>query len=68
MARILSLSLRLAASMSADHVVVGAFTLLFPFVVPAPMVGLGLLMAGLQTFIFVLLSTVYIGGAVSEEH
>ena len=68
LARILSLSLRLAASMSADHVVVGAFTLLFPFVVPAPMVGLGLLMAGLQTFIFVLLSTVYIGGAVSEEH
>ena len=68
MARILSLSLRLTASMSADHIVVGAFTLLFPFVVPFPMVGLGLLMAGVQTFIFVLLSSIYIGGAVSEGH
>lgn len=68
LARILSLSLRLAASMGADHVVVGAFTLLFPFLVPAPMVGLGMLMAGLQTFIFVLLSTVYLGGALAKEH
>lgn len=68
LARILSLSLRLTASMSADHIVVGAFTLLFPFVLPFPMVGLGLLMAGVQTFIFVLLSTIYIGAAVSEEH
>lgn len=67
-ARLLSLSLRLAGSMSADHVVIGAFTSLFPFVLPAPMVALGLLMAFLQTFIFTLLSTIYISVAVSDEH
>lgn len=68
LARMLSLSLRLAGSMSADHVVVGAFTSLFPLVLPAPMVALGLLMAVLQTFIFIMLSTIYIAGAVTEEH
>jgi len=67
-ARLLSLSLRLSGSMSADHVVVGAFTILFPLGLPAPMVALGLLMAGLQTFIFIMLSTIYISGAVAEEH
>ncbi len=68
LARLLSLSLRLSGSMSADHVVVGAFTQLFPLVLPAPMVALGLLMAVLQTFIFTMLSTIYISGAVAEEH
>lgn len=68
LARILSLSVRLAGSMGADHVVLGAFTYMVPLVVPAPMMALGLLMAFLQTFIFILLSTIYLGGAVSEEH
>jgi len=68
LARLLSLSLRLSGSMSADHVVVGAFTMLFPLVLPAPMVALGLMMAVLQTFIFTMLSTIYIAGAVAEEH
>jgi F-type H+-transporting ATPase subunit a len=66
--RLLSLSLRLSGSMSADHVVVGAFTMLFPAVLPAPMMALGVLMAFLQTFIFTMLSTIYISGAVSEGH
>lgn len=67
-ARLLSLSLRLSGSMSADHVVVGAFTILFPLLLPAPMVALGILMAFLQTFIFTMLSTIYVANAVSEEH
>lgn len=68
LARILSLSVRLAGSMGADHVVVGAFTIMVPLVVPAPMLALGLLMAFLQTFIFVLLSSIYLGSAVAHEH
>jgi F-type H+-transporting ATPase subunit a len=68
LARILSLSLRLSASVSAEHVVVGAFMMIFPYVLPATMVTLGLILGFLQTFIFVLLSTVYVGQAVSEEH
>lgn len=68
LARILSLSLRLSASVSAEHVVVGAFAMIFPFILPSAMVTLGIILAFLQTFIFVLLSTVYVGQAVSEEH
>ena len=68
LARILSLSVRLMGSMGADHVVVGAFTFMVPWVVPVPMMALGLLMAFLQTFIFILLSTIYLGGALSEGH
>jgi len=68
LARILSLSLRLSASVSAEHVVVGAFAMIFPFVLPSAMITLGIILGFLQTFIFVLLSTVYVGQAVSEEH
>jgi F0F1-type ATP synthase membrane subunit a len=37
-------------------------------VVPWPMLGLGLLGAVIQTFIFIMLTSVYIAGAVAEEH
>jgi F-type H+-transporting ATPase subunit a len=67
-ARVLSLSLRLAASMGADHIVIIAFTSISAFIVPVPMIALGLGMAGLQTYIFTMLSTMYLGGALSEEH
>ena len=32
------------------------------------MMGLGVLGATIQTFIFIMLTTVYISGAVAEEH
>jgi len=32
------------------------------------MMGLGILGATIQTFIFVMLTTVYISGAVAQEH
>ncbi len=32
------------------------------------MMGLGILGALIQTFIFVMLTTVYVSGAVAEEH
>jgi F-type H+-transporting ATPase subunit a len=39
-----------------------------PFLVPLPMMLLGLLTGGLQAFIFMLLSIVYLQGAVAVEH
>jgi F0F1-type ATP synthase membrane subunit a len=36
--------------------------------VPLPMMALGLITASLQAFIFVLLTTIYLGGAVATEH
>jgi F-type H+-transporting ATPase subunit a len=42
---------------------------MLPFVIPWPMMGLGIFGAFLQTFVFIMLTMVYIGGAVAtEEH
>jgi F-type H+-transporting ATPase subunit a len=69
MARPLSLSIRLMGNMFADHAVVGTFTALIPILVPVPMLLMGVLVCIVQTLVFCVLSTVYIGGAVAhEEH
>jgi F-type H+-transporting ATPase subunit a len=68
-ARPLSLSLRLMANMFADHLVVGVFLGLVPFLVPVPIMLLGTLVVVVQTLVFCILSTVYIGLAIQhEEH
>jgi F-type H+-transporting ATPase subunit a len=42
---------------------------MLPFVLPWPMMGLGIFGAFLQTFVFIMLTMVYIAGAtVVEEH
>ncbi len=67
LARPLSLSLRLMANMFGDHMVVGIFTLLVPFLVPVPFLLLGTIVVTVQTAVFCILSTVYIGLAI-EHH
>jgi F-type H+-transporting ATPase subunit a len=69
LARIVSLSLRLAGNVGGEHIATGIFFSMVPILVPWPMMLLGLIGALLQTFIFVILSTIYIAGAVAhEEH
>jgi F-type H+-transporting ATPase subunit a len=68
-ARILSLGMRLFGNIMGEHTATGIFMGLLPFVVPWPMMGLGIFGAFLQTFVFIMLTMVYIGGAVAtEEH
>lgn len=68
-ARILSLGMRLFGNIFGEHTATGIFMGLMPFVVPWPMMGLGIFGAFLQTFVFIMLMMVYIGGAVAaEEH
>ena len=67
-ARILSLTVRLYANMFAGDLVTQAFFSLIPILVPVLFLGLHLGVALVQTFIFVMLSLVYLGMAVSEEH
>ncbi len=67
-ARVLTLSVRLLANMFADHTVVGVWLMLVPFVVPAIFMGLGLVIAVLQAFVFSLLTMIYIGQALEEAH
>ena len=68
LARILTLSLRLLANMFADHTVVGVWLSLVPVVIPAIFMGLGVLVACLQAFVFSLLTMIYIGSALEEAH
>jgi len=69
LARILSLSMRLFGNIFGEHTATGIFMGMLPFVLPWPMMGLGIFGAILQTFVFIMLTMVYIGGAVTvEEH
>lgn len=67
-ARIVTLAVRLLANMFADHMVVAVWITLVPIAVPALFMGLGLLVAVLQAFVFSLLTMIYIGQALEEPH
>jgi F-type H+-transporting ATPase subunit a len=67
-ARIMSLTIRLFANMFAGEMVTLAFFSLIPVGVPLLFLGLHIGVSFIQTYIFVLLSTVYLAGAVAEEH
>jgi F-type H+-transporting ATPase subunit a len=68
LARMLTLSVRLLANMYADHTVVAVWLTLVPIGVPAIFMGLGLIIAFLQAFVFALLTLIYIGLALEEPH
>ena len=68
-ARILSLGMRLFGNIYGEHTATGIFTGLVPVIAPMPMMALGIFGALLQTYVFIMLTTVYIAGAVAaEEH
>jgi F-type H+-transporting ATPase subunit a len=66
LARPLSLALRLMGNMFGDHTVLAIFLGLVPFVVPIPVMILGVLVCIVQTLVFCLLSVVYIGLAIEQ--
>ncbi|HVI10318.1 MAG TPA: F0F1 ATP synthase subunit A [Candidatus Binatia bacterium] len=68
LARVLSLTIRLFANMFAGDMVTLVFFSLVPIGVPIIFLGLHIGVSLLQTYIFVLLTTVYLQGAVAEEH
>ncbi len=68
LARILSLTIRLFANMFASDMVTLVFFTLFPVAIPVIFMLLHAGVALIQTYIFVLLATVYIGEAVAHEH
>jgi F-type H+-transporting ATPase subunit a len=68
LARVLSLTIRLFANMFAGDMVTLVFISLIPIGVPILFLGLHIGVSFLQTYIFVLLTTVYLQGAVAEEH
>jgi len=68
LARILSLTVRLYANMFAGDMVTLVFFSLFPIAIPVIFMLLHVGVSFIQTYIFVLLATVYIGEAVEREH
>ncbi|HLW52663.1 MAG TPA: F0F1 ATP synthase subunit A [Candidatus Angelobacter sp.] len=68
LARIMSLSVRLYANMFAGDAVTNAFFSLVPIGLPVIFLGLHLFVAFLQAYVFVLLTTIYLQGAVAQEH
>ena len=68
LARMLSLTVRLYANMFAGDMVTWVFFSLVPIGVPIIFLGLHPGVSLLQTYIFILLTIVYLSGAVAEEH
>jgi F-type H+-transporting ATPase subunit a len=68
MSRPLSLTIRLYANMYAGEQVTLAFIGLVPLVIPVAFMGLHVFVAFLQAFVFMLLTMVYVAGAVEHEH
>lgn len=65
--RPVSLSLRLFMNITGDHMVLGVFTNLVHYIIPAIFIGLGIFVSFLQAFIFTVLSAIYISLATAHE-
>ena len=68
LARVMSLTIRLFANMFAGDMVTLVFFSLVPILVPVIFLGLHIFVSLLQAYIFALLTTVYLQGAVAAEH
>ena len=67
--RPITLAVRLMLNMAVDHLIVGIFLGLIAVVVPLPVMLLGIIVVVVQTLVFALLTSIYIGLATEhEEH
>lgn len=67
-ARPLTLTVRLFGNMVAKHILLLVLAILAPLLIPGLILALGLLVSVVQAFVFTLLSTLYLAGAVEEAH
>lgn len=68
LARPVTLSVRLFGNMISKHLILIILGILAPAIVPVAILGLGVLVSIVQAFVFVLLSCLYLAGAVEEAH
>jgi len=68
LSRVLSLSVRLFGNIFGEDLVILILASIVPFIAPLPMMFLGLITSALQAFIFAMLTTIYIAGAVVVDH
>ncbi len=67
LSRPVTLALRLFANMTGGELITIVLILLVPFLVPLPVMVIHLIAVFLQTYVFMILTTVYIAGALVEE-
>lgn len=68
LARPFSLAVRLFGNIYAEELIIANLNALFPFVISLPVMGLALFASTVQAFIFIVLTMVYLGGAVEHSH
>jgi len=68
LSRPLSLSVRLFGNIEGGHIVVAVLFLLVPLLVPLPILVLKIFISLIQTLVFMLLSMMYIAGAMEGAH
>jgi F-type H+-transporting ATPase subunit a len=68
LSRVLSLSLRLFGNIFGEDLVILILFSIIPFLVPLPMMFLAIVTSTLQALIFVILTMIYLSGAVATEH
>jgi len=66
--RPISLALRLRGNIMGDHIVLGVFSSLVPYLLPIIFYGLGIFVAFVQAFVFCLMTMVYISLSTSHDH
>jgi F-type H+-transporting ATPase subunit a len=68
LARLLSLTVRLWANIFAGDLITLVFFSMIPIGIPVIFIGLHIVVGFLQAYVFMLLTTIYIAGAVATEH
>ncbi|MBF0558975.1 MAG: F0F1 ATP synthase subunit A [Nitrospirae bacterium] len=66
--RPITLSVRLFGNMIAKHMILVILGILVPAVVPVAILGLGVIVSVIQAYVFILLTCLYLAGAVEEAH
>ncbi len=67
-ARPLSLSIRLFGNIFGEDMVIIIIASLVPYLAPMPLMALAIITSLLQAYIFIMLTTIYLAGAISSEH
>jgi F-type H+-transporting ATPase subunit a len=68
LARPTSLAIRLFGNIFAEHTIAGVFFFLVPIGLPVVFGPLGVFVSFMQTFVFIMLSMIYIAGALEHGH
>jgi len=65
--RVVSLSIRLFGNIFAEELLIVVIASIIPFFLPLPFMAVAIFTSFIQAFVFVLLSCVYLAGAVAQE-